>query len=106
MSPSVDLQQIAEYTEGYSGADLQGLVYNANMDAIHSALPHFGTPHATSSPSENVEYISFGGSSTEPEIQTEAEKTAFQRRVCRIMLTSNSSLMPGTASTDSEFFSL
>jgi len=32
------LNEIAERTEGYSGADLQALVYNAHLEAIHDVL--------------------------------------------------------------------
>jgi peroxin-1 len=34
----VDLKKWAEKTDGYSGADLQALLYNAHLDAIHSQL--------------------------------------------------------------------
>jgi peroxin-1 len=33
-----NLDEIAERTEGYSGADLQALVYNAHLEAIHDVL--------------------------------------------------------------------
>lgn len=33
-----NLAEIARRTEGYSGADLQALVYNAHLDAIHDVL--------------------------------------------------------------------
>ncbi|KAI9814846.1 MAG: Peroxisome biosynthesis protein pex1 [Thelocarpon impressellum] len=36
------LSQIAERTEGYSGADLQALVYNAQLEAIHDVLAEHG----------------------------------------------------------------
>jgi len=32
------LEQIAQQTEGYSGADLQAVVYNAHLEAIHDIL--------------------------------------------------------------------
>lgn len=34
----VDLQKLADLSEGYTGADLQALMYNANLDAIHDLL--------------------------------------------------------------------
>nr|ODO01145.1 peroxin-1 [Cryptococcus depauperatus CBS 7855] len=34
----VDLEVIANETEGYSGADLQAVVYNAHLDVVHSSL--------------------------------------------------------------------
>ncbi|KAF2707141.1 peroxisome biosynthesis protein-like protein (PAS1/Peroxin-1) [Pleomassaria siparia CBS 279.74] len=33
-----DLREIAQRTEGYSGADLQAVVYNAQLEAIHDVL--------------------------------------------------------------------
>lgn len=33
-----NLEEIADRTEGYSGADLQALVYNAHLEAIHDVL--------------------------------------------------------------------
>lgn len=34
----MNLEEIASRTEGYSGADLQALVYNAHLEAIHDVL--------------------------------------------------------------------
>lgn len=38
LSESIDLNEIAELTENYSGADLQALCYNANLKGIHRKL--------------------------------------------------------------------
>lgn len=38
VDPNVDLFEIAEVTEGFSGADLQGLCYNAYMKSVHRRL--------------------------------------------------------------------
>ncbi|GAA5923458.1 AAA family ATPase peroxin 1 [Sporobolomyces koalae] len=38
LSSSISLEEFAETTQGYSGADLQALMYNAHLDAIHSGL--------------------------------------------------------------------
>lgn len=34
----VELKVYAEKTEGFSGADLQGFLYNAHLEAIHGAI--------------------------------------------------------------------
>ncbi|WVQ72931.1 hypothetical protein IAR50_002493 [Cryptococcus sp. DSM 104548] len=34
----VDLEEIVRRTEGYSGADLQALVYNAHLDVVHASF--------------------------------------------------------------------
>ena len=42
-----DLAEIAQRTEGYSGADLQAVMYNAHLEAIHDVLGDGqGTTHA------------------------------------------------------------
>ncbi|KAG8737806.1 Peroxisome biosynthesis protein pex1, partial [Ceratobasidium sp. 428] len=38
LAPDVDLSTIAKRTEGYSGADLQALVYNAQLEVVHEEL--------------------------------------------------------------------
>ena len=38
------LLEVAHRTEGYSGADLQAVVYNAHLEAIHDLLDEKGTP--------------------------------------------------------------
>jgi peroxin-1 len=37
-SPGVDLEEIARRTEGYSGADLQAVVYNAHLEAVQGVI--------------------------------------------------------------------
>jgi peroxin-1 len=38
MSDTVDWEYYADRTEGFSGADLQALVYNAHLDVIHTSI--------------------------------------------------------------------
>lgn len=38
LAADVDLEQLAVATELYTGADLKGLLYNAQLEAIHSSL--------------------------------------------------------------------
>ncbi|OUM60389.1 hypothetical protein PIROE2DRAFT_32646, partial [Piromyces sp. E2] len=38
LGPSVDVTELAKKCEGYSGADLQALLYNAHLEAIHEQL--------------------------------------------------------------------
>ncbi|KAG8859203.1 Peroxisome biosynthesis protein pex1 [Serendipita sp. 411] len=42
--PSVDFARVASETDGYSGADLQALVYNAHLESVHFTLSHQSTP--------------------------------------------------------------
>lgn len=39
MSPDVDLSVLASLTEGFCGADLQALVYNAHLEVVHTIVP-------------------------------------------------------------------
>ncbi|RCI02644.1 Peroxisome biosynthesis protein pex1 [Rhizopus stolonifer] len=38
LAPDVDLKIYAEKTQGFSGADLQGFLYNAHLEAIHGTI--------------------------------------------------------------------
>ncbi len=38
MDPTVDIHEVAENCEGFSGADLQALAYNAYLSAVHDKL--------------------------------------------------------------------
>lgn len=38
LEPSVDLASLGPLTEGFSGADLQALMYNAHLESVHLAL--------------------------------------------------------------------
>jgi peroxin-1 len=44
VEPSVDFAHIASSTEGFSGADLQALVYNAHLESIHETFTNAVTP--------------------------------------------------------------
>ena len=38
LHPSVDLPDLAAESEGFSGADLQAVVYNAHLDVVHASI--------------------------------------------------------------------
>ena len=48
----VDLNKMAEETEGFSGADLKALVYNAQVDAVHSCIDECNLSTSQESPLE------------------------------------------------------
>ncbi|KAG8831700.1 Peroxisome biosynthesis protein pex1 [Serendipita sp. 399] len=52
VDPSVDFSKVALETEGYSGADLQALLYNAHLESVHASLAH-----QTSSATQEVETL-------------------------------------------------
>ena len=82
ISSLVDFDQLAAKTEGFSGADLQALLYNAHLDVIHSSIAQ--TSSMTSFPNQvddkPIEYITFGNAPNQPAL-SKAEEVALQRRV-------------------------
>ncbi|KAG0174872.1 Peroxisome biosynthesis protein pex1 [Apophysomyces sp. BC1034] len=38
LAPGIELREFAGKTEGYSGADLQGFLYNSHLEAIHGSI--------------------------------------------------------------------
>ncbi|TFY54857.1 hypothetical protein EVJ58_g8610 [Rhodofomes roseus] len=91
IAPSVDLQAVARETDGFSGADLQALVYNAHLEVIHEAIPG---PSSTADPvvdgvndrEHDVQYSLLGEASPESQqVLSIAEESAFQRRLQRIL---------------------
>ncbi|KAI0796078.1 AAA-domain-containing protein [Abortiporus biennis] len=93
LSPSVDLNSIARRTEGFSGADLQALLYNAHLEVIHETLAastnDSDSPQNRNQRSEDVPHIEykllFGPSEKADRASSKAEKDALQRRLHRIL---------------------
>lgn len=44
LDPSVDLEQVAQDAEGFSGADLQAMMYNAHLEAVHAEIAGTASP--------------------------------------------------------------
>lgn len=83
MAPDVDLNYYAEATEGFSGADLQALIYNAHLEVVHSTLEntaHRESDGTSSLREEVVQYTSFGGL-TSQRVLSRAEQDGLTRRV-------------------------
>ncbi|KAG5731766.1 Peroxisome biosynthesis protein PAS1 [Termitomyces sp. T112] len=85
ISPSVDWEEVAAATGGFSGADLQALVYNAHLDVIHTSL------HASSDKKETEAFIdedpinfkTIGGVSNS-KTHSRAEQSALEKRLRQI----------------------
>lgn len=45
LDPDVDLEQLAATTERFTGADLKALLYNAQLEAVHSGTS--GSPRVS-----------------------------------------------------------
>ena len=84
MAPNINLDYYAEATEGFSGADLQALIYDAHLEVVHSSLEK-ATHHESEDPhllqNAKLEYTSFGGPRTE-RVMSRAEQDGLTRRVC------------------------
>lgn len=62
LADDVDLSGIAARTEGFSGADLQALMYNAYLDAIHETLDTKGEQGlSTESKKQDLELFQLNG---------------------------------------------
>lgn len=81
LGPSVDLDEIARLTKGYSGADLQALVYNAHLQVIHAFIDATPSKRSGKEEERQIQYVTLGGTG-EQKILSRAEDSAMQKRVC------------------------
>lgn len=80
-SPSIDFGELATATKGFSGADLQAVIYNAHLEAVHASIASSTQDPMTSREEEPpIEYMAFGGPETS-DVATKAEKMALQKKV-------------------------
>ncbi|CAE7230329.1 unnamed protein product [Rhizoctonia solani] len=86
LAPDVDLSEIARRTEGFSGADLQALVYNAQLEVVHEELAaktqELTESLSTDRTEDRVRVEVVGGS-----VMTRAETAALERRVATMIAT-------------------
>ena len=82
VSSLVDFDQLVAKTEGFSGADLQALLYNAHLDVIHSSISQMPLTTSVSNQinEKPIDYITFGNTPNQPAL-SKAEEVALQRRV-------------------------
>ncbi|KAI6007075.1 P-loop containing nucleoside triphosphate hydrolase protein [Pisolithus albus] len=84
LDASVDFSEIARTTEGFSGADLQALLYNAHLRVVHAAIDASPTlrrsGQAIDDVEERVEYVTLGGSD-EQKTLSRADESQIQKRV-------------------------
>ena len=92
LSESVDLEAIARDTDGFSGADLQALVYNAQLEVIHETITATSLASGTGAGGRTadageqpIEYIQLMGPDNGGKVKSRAEEAAFQRRVCALI---------------------
>ncbi|KAG8912248.1 Peroxisome biosynthesis protein pex1, partial [Tulasnella sp. 408] len=90
ISDSVSLRALARETEGYSGADLQAIMYNAHLEVVHEAVAadtqKDEPTQANGVQNQVVDFTTFGGSS-DGAVTARAERAAMERRL-QVMLSS------------------
>ncbi|CAG7848726.1 Peroxisome biogenesis factor 1 AltName: Full=Peroxin-1 [Serendipita indica DSM 11827] len=82
---SVDFEHIAASTEGYSGADLQALVYNAHLESVHDAFS--GTTPVDAVETKTPEFVILNGAKG----VSKAENSAIAARIATVIRSSNPS---------------
>ncbi|KAF4598456.1 Peroxisome biosynthesis protein pex1 [Pleurotus pulmonarius] len=91
LAASVDLDEVAEATEGYSGADLQALLYNAHLEVVHQAISDLPAADVPSNRDEvPIEYTIVGGPKEGSKVASKATEMALQRRLRQIQSASTS----------------
>ena len=89
LSDTIDVAEYARLTEGYSGADLQALVYNAHLDAVHASITEAEAnrvreAESSSGSSARLSFTSLGGAKNQT-VLSRAEQEVQQRRVETIL---------------------
>jgi SpoVK/Ycf46/Vps4 family AAA+-type ATPase len=74
----VDLDLVAERTDGFSGADLQALIYNATLESIHSSLEPKSISLSQDLP-QDITYTVLGAPLEKT--RSKADESAFQKQV-------------------------
>jgi peroxin-1 len=86
LSPDVDLEEFAQATGGFSGADLQALVYNAHLRVVHDTISATRMQENGTETFEDdekpIQYVILGGKTNEKKVVSRAEEAAFQKEVC------------------------
>ncbi|KAF7375905.1 putative peroxisomal biogenesis AAA ATPase pex1 [Mycena sanguinolenta] len=85
LSPSVDIDEIAAATAGYSGADLQALLYNAHLEVVHSSIASTALDDRAPARDDDtaVQFTVIGGDS-KTKVTSKADEMALQRRLRQI----------------------
>ena len=87
LHPSVDLAHWAERTAGFSGADLQALLYNAHLETINASLQPTEAPASTDAAAPAaVAYTAITPGEVPPsKMHSGAERAAFADRLARML---------------------
>jgi peroxin-1 len=83
LGPSVDFEEIARLTEGYTGADLQSLVYNAHLQVVHASINATSTRRSGQEEEKRIQYVTLGAVGEQNNLPR-AEESAMQKRLQQI----------------------
>ncbi|KAL0956260.1 hypothetical protein HGRIS_002414 [Hohenbuehelia grisea] len=98
ISEDVDLAEVAAVTEGFSGADLQALLYNAHLEVIHASIAALPVADVPSNREEKpIPYVIAGGPHNAA-TTSRATEMALQRRLRQIKSSSIASKSPEQSS--------
>lgn len=75
LEPGIDFSKLAARTDGFSGADLQALVYNAHLESVHDVLSAAPSLE-TRSDSQSSEFVVLGKASNQPQSKAQQVATA------------------------------
>lgn len=88
LSDDINIEEYARQTDGFSGADLQALVYNAHLLAVHASIAE-AEAHRPFLQTQDVQialsptaFTTFGGPAGSV-VLSQADETVRERRVCR-----------------------
>jgi peroxin-1 len=91
LAASVDLGEVAQATEGFSGADLQALIYNAHLEVVNTSIASASEKGPLpKEKTSTIRYTAIGGLSRT--VKSKAEESAMQTKVSR---SSHSTDSPG-----------
>ena len=89
LNEDIDLSYYAEKCNGYSGADLQALLYNAHLKAIHEAIDTEKSleKYKSKSDGNDMQFISLNAKSAKNAVTllTAAEKGQISQRVKNLL---------------------
>jgi len=78
IAPGVDFAKLAAHTEGFSGADLQALVYNAHLESVHDVLSIASSSDVQAN-AASAEFVFLAKESDQP--KSKAQQAAATARV-------------------------
>ena len=86
LSSDVDLDELAARTQGFSGADLQALAYNAHLDVVHASIAEYSqkktTPNGDKSKTHKEDSANYMQIAPVPtEAISRADRSAMETRV-------------------------